>query len=51
MAVTATLALTGCAAFSDTATPTRDDGEIDVSTAFYPLQYAAARGWPRVGPG
>ncbi|MDH2415542.1 metal ABC transporter substrate-binding protein [Nocardioides sp. CER19] len=38
----ATAALTGCAAFSDA--PSRpDDGEIDVVTAFYPLQFVAER--------
>lgn len=38
----ATLALTGCAAFSNA--PSRpDDGEIDVVTGFYPLQFVAGR--------
>jgi len=40
--VAAALALTGCAAFSETA-PTPDDGHIDVVTAFYPLQFVAER--------
>ena len=40
--VAATLALTGCAAFSDT-TPRREDGELNVVAAFYPLQFVAER--------
>ena len=38
----ATLALSGCAAFSDTV-PRRDDGELNVVAAFYPLQFVAER--------
>src|SRR3954464_2326561 len=38
----ATVALTGCAAFSRTAARP-DDGHIDVVAAFYPLQYVADR--------
>jgi zinc transport system substrate-binding protein len=40
--VLAAVALTGCAAFSNT-TPKRDDGEVDVVAAFYPLQFVAER--------
>jgi zinc transport system substrate-binding protein len=38
----ATVALTGCAAFSQTASRPHD-GRIDVVTAFYPLQFVAQR--------
>jgi zinc transport system substrate-binding protein len=43
VAAVATLALTGCAAFSDTTSAGKDDGHIDVATAFYPLQFVTER--------
>jgi zinc transport system substrate-binding protein len=43
VAAVATLALTGCAAFSNTTSAGKDDGQIDVSTAFYPLQFVTER--------
>ncbi|GAA5149918.1 metal ABC transporter substrate-binding protein [Nocardioides marinquilinus] len=43
LAAAVLLATSGCAAFSDDTADGADDGEVTVSAAFYPLQYAAQR--------
>ncbi len=41
--IAATMALTGCAAFSDDGPTTAADGKVQVVAAFYPLQFVSER--------
>jgi zinc transport system substrate-binding protein len=43
LALLGVLALSGCAAFSDDASPAASGGKVQVVAAFYPLQYVAQR--------